>query len=178
MKANLINEGIKYGVICGLTAVLLMYGSWAVDINTFTSVMFVTTFIPFMIIILLIGGFAVRKQNGGYLSFQEGLKFNFLSYAVAAVIIAISTYVLYNIIDETLTEKSAQIGLEKTRAMMEKFGASEEDIEKSMASSAESMKKTGFKEILMGTGLGLIWDFVKSLLLTLVIRKEEKFEEQ
>jgi len=62
--------------------------------------------------------------------------------------------------------------------MMEKFGASEEDIEKTMASSAESMKKTGLKEILMGTGLGLIWDFVKSLLLTLVIRKEEKFEDQ
>ena len=29
MKANLINEGAKYGVICGLSAVLLMYGSWA-----------------------------------------------------------------------------------------------------------------------------------------------------
>jgi hypothetical protein len=81
MKANLINEGIKYGVICGLTAVLLMYGSWAVDISTFTSVMFTTTFVPYMIAILLIGGFAVRKQNGGYLTFQEGLKFNFLSYA-------------------------------------------------------------------------------------------------
>ncbi len=60
---------------------------------------------------------------------------------------------------------------------MEKFGAAEEDIEKTMASSAESMKQTGLKEILMGTGLGLIWDFVKSLLLTLVIRKEEKFED-
>lgn len=178
MKANLINEGVKYGVICGLTAVLFMYGSWAIDINTFTNVMFTVNFVPYMIAILLIGGFAVRKQNGGFLTFQEGLKFNFLSYAIAAVIIALATYVLYNIIDETLTEKSAQIGLEKTRAMMEKFGASEEDIEKTMANSAESMKKTGFKEILMGTGLGLIWDFVKSLLLTLVIRKEEKFEDQ
>lgn len=178
MKANLINEGVKYGVICGLSAVLLMYGSWAVDISTFTSVMFASTFIPYMIIILLVGGFAVRKLNGGYLNFQEGLKFNFLAYAVAAVIIAIGTYILYNIIDQTLTEKSAQIGLEKTRAMMEKFGAAEEDIEKTMANSAESMKQTGLKEILMGTGLGLIWDFVKSLLLTLVIRKEEKFEDQ
>lgn len=178
MKANLINEGAKYGLICGLSAVLLMYGSWAVDVTTFTNVMFVSTFIPYMIIILLLGGFAVRKQNGGYLSFQEGLKFNFLAYAVAALIIAIATYVLYNLIDETLTEKSAQIGLEKTRAMMEKFGASEEDIEKQVAASAESMKKTGLKEIIMGTGLGLIWDFIKSLLLTLVIRKEEKFEDQ
>jgi hypothetical protein len=178
MKANLINEGVKYGLICGLTAVLLMYGSWAIDITTFTSVMFTTTFIPYMIIILLVGGFAVRKLNGGYLNFQEGLKFNFLAYAVAAVIVAVATYVLYNLIDETLTEKSAQIGLEKTRAMMEKFGASEEDIEKTMASSAESMKQTGLKEILMGTGLGLIWDFVKSLLLTLVIRKEETLEDQ
>ena len=74
MKANLINEGVKYGIICGLTAVLLMYGSWAVSIGTFTSVMFTTTFIPYMIAILLFGGFAVRKLNGGYLNFQEGLK--------------------------------------------------------------------------------------------------------
>jgi hypothetical protein len=86
---------------------------------------------------------------------------------VAAVIIAIATYVLYNIIDETLTEKSAQIGLEKTRAMMEKFGASEEDIEKTMASSAESMKKTGLKGNLDGhrfrTYLGFCKIFVAYL---------------
>ncbi|MDD2791850.1 MAG: DUF4199 domain-containing protein [Sediminibacterium sp.] len=178
MKVNIINEGAKFGLICGLTALLLMFGSWAAGIRIFTSVQFYGTFVPYMIAILLIGGFNLRKQNGGFLSFGEALKFNFLAYAVAAVIIAIATYVLYNIIDKELTQKSAQIALEKTRQIMEKMGSSEEDIEKALKNSAESMKETGLGKIFLGTGLGLIWDFVKALLLSVTIRKEQKFEDQ
>ncbi len=176
MKSNIINEGIKFGLICGLSAVLIMFGSWTLGIKTYINVQFYSTFIPYMIVILLIGGFQLRKQNNELLTFADALKFNFLSYVIAAVIVAISTYILYNIIDKGLTQQSAEIALEKSRAIMEKMGSSEEDIEKALKSSKESMQDTGFKKILLGTGLGLIWDFVKSLLLSLVIRKEEKFE--
>ncbi len=177
MKINIINEGTKYGLICGLSAVLIMFGSWAAGLNTFTAVQFYSTFIPYMIIIILLGGFQLRKQNEGFLSFAESLKFNFMAYVVAAVIIAIATYLLYNIIDKELTVKSGQIALEKTRVFMEKMGSKEEDIEKALASSAESMKETGIKKILMGTGLGLIWDFCKAMLMALVIKKDRKFED-
>jgi hypothetical protein len=175
MKVNLINEGAKYGLICGLTAVLIMFGSWAAGITTFTTVSFYTAFVPYMIVIILIGGFQIRKQNEGYLSFAEGLKFSFMAYVVAALLIAVSTYVLYNILDKELTAKSGQIALEKTRGMMEKFGASEDDIEKTMKTSEGSMQETGFKKIFLGTGVGLIWDFCKALLISLVLKKEQKF---
>ena len=178
MKVNIINEGAKFGLICGLTAVLIMFGSWTAGITIFTTVQFYGTFVPYMIAILVIGGLQLRKQNGGFLSFAEALKFNFLAYVVAALIIAVATYVLYNLIDKELTEKSAQIALEKTRALMEKMGSSEEDIEKAMKSSGESMKETGIGKIMLGTGLGLIWDFVKSMLLSVVLKKEEKFQDQ
>jgi hypothetical protein len=61
---------------------------------------------------------------------------------------------------------------------MEKMGSNEDDIEKAMKNSAESMQETGFKKIFLGTGLGLIWDFVKAMLLSLVVKKELKFEDQ
>jgi|688.fasta_scaffold278789_2 hypothetical protein len=175
-QVNIINEGLKFGLICGLTAVLIMFGSWALGIKTFTAVQFYSTFLPYMVILLVIGGLQLRKQNDGLLSFAEALKFNFLSYVIAAVIIAIATYVLYNFIDATLTQQSAEIALAKSREFMEKMGASEEDIEKAMKNSAESMKETGFKQIILGTGIGLIWDFVKALLLSVALKKEAKFD--
>lgn len=178
MKVNVVNEGLKFGVICGLIAVLLMYGSWTMGLTTFVTISFWTAFIPYMIGILLYGGFQIRKQNDNLLSFKEALKFSFLAYVIAALIIALATYVLYNIIDKELTQKSMQVALEKTRVMMEKFGASEEDIAKSLKRTEESSKDTGIGKIFLGTGLGLIWDFCKSLLMALIIRKEEKFEEQ
>lgn len=176
MKINIINEGLKFGLICGLTAVLIMLGSWTMGIKVFTATQFYSAFFPFMIIILIIGGLQLRKQNDGLLTFAEALKFNFLSYVVAAVVIAITTYLLYNFIDKDLTQKSAEIALAKSRDIMEKMGSSEEDIEKAMKNSAESMKETGFKKILLGTGIGLIWDFVKALILAAIIKKEAKFE--
>jgi len=175
-QVNIINEGLKFGLICGLSAVLIMFGSWTFGIKAFTAVQFYSTFFPYMIIILVIGGLQLRKQNDGLLSFAEALKFNFLSYVIAAVIIAIATYLLYNFIDTALTQKSAEIALAKSREIMEKMGSSEEDIEKAMKNSAESMKETGFKKILLGTGIGLIWDFVKALLLSVAIKKEAKID--
>ncbi len=178
MKVNVINEGLKYGSICGLIAVLLMYGSWAAGLTTFVAVQFYSNFIPFMIPIIIIGGFQVRKQNDGILPFSQALKFSFFSYVVVAIILAVATYVLYNLIDKDLTMKSLQVALEKTRGMMEKFGASEEDIEKALKKAQEDgAQGTGMGKILLGTGLFLIWDFCKSLLISLVIRKEEKFAE-
>jgi biotin transporter BioY len=178
MKVNVVNEGIKWGSINGLIAVLIMYGSWAAGINTFVSVSFWSAFCPYMIVILIIAGLQLKKQNEGLLPFSQALKFTFLSYVVVAVIVAIGTYVLYNLIDKDLTMKSAEAGIAKTQSMMEKFGAKEEDIEKTIKSMREEgTKGTGLGKILMGTGMFLIWDFVKSLLISLVIRKEEKFAE-
>lgn len=177
MKVNVINEGLKYGSICGLIAVLLMYGSWAMGLNAFVAAQFWGNFIPYMIVIIILGGLQVRKQNGGLLPFAQALKFSFLSYVVVAVIVAIATYVLYNVIDKDLTQKSMQVAMDKTRTMMEKFGASEDDIAKAMKRTEEGSKDTGAGKILLGTGLFLIWDFCKSLLISLVIRKEEKFAE-
>jgi hypothetical protein len=177
MKVNIAKEGMKYGVICGLFAIVIMYGSWGMGLQTFVSVHFITTFIPFMIAILLIGGFQVRKKNGGYLSFAEGIKFAFLAYVITEIILGIGTYILYNLIDKDLTIKSFKVGLEKTRAMMQSVGATPEQINKAIADAeAKSPDKTGAGTIFMGIGLGLIWDFIKSLLITLVIKKEEKFD--
>jgi hypothetical protein len=175
MKINVVNEGVKWGSVCGLIAVLIMYGSWAAGLTTFVGVQFWANFIPYMIVIIIIAGLQLKKRNDGILPYSQALKFSFLCYVIVALIVAVATYVLYNLIDKELTQKSLQIAMEKTRAMMEKFGASEEDIAKAMKRTEDSGSDTGFGKIFLGTGLFLIWDFCKSLLIALAIRKEEKF---
>ncbi|HYH14275.1 MAG TPA: DUF4199 domain-containing protein [Flavisolibacter sp.] len=166
-------EGLKIGVINGLIGLLLMYGSYFMGLDAFINQQYLNTFLPYMIIILLITGFQLRKRNGGYLSFKEAIKFTFLSYVVATVMIAIGTYILFNIIDKDLTQKAFVLGLEKSRAMMERMGASEEEIEKTIGKADSKNLETGLKTTILGTGTTLIFAFVKSLLISIIIRKEK-----
>lgn len=176
VKLNVTNEGLKYGVILGLVATLIMYGTWAMGIDLFVKVNTWVNFIPYMVITLIIVGLNLRKQNDNVLSFQEGIKFTFLTYVIVAVITAIATYILYNVIDPELSERSFKIGIEKSRAMLEKLGMSEDKIDEALQKAKAENPRTDFKKIFLGSGLFLIWDFVKSILITLVIKREKKID--
>lgn len=178
MKVNLINEGLKYGLICGLVSLVLIFGGWAAGDTVFASLQMYGTFIPYIFGIILFAAFAIRKQQGGYISFAELLKFSFLAFTVSTVLVGIGNLMLFNLIDNGLSQRMAEIGLEKTRQMMEKFGASEEDIEKALASTQESMKDTGPKKIFLGSGIAIVCGFVEALIISIIAKKESvHFEE-
>jgi hypothetical protein len=168
---NFIREGIKIGLVNGIIALLLMYGSYYMGLNNFVTVQFISKFIPYMMIILIIYGLQLRKRNGGYLSFRDGLKYSFMSYVIVAVLLAIGTYILFNVIDKDLTQKSFDLSLEKIKNTFAGMGMKDEDVEKAMGN--REAQKTDFPTIFLGTGFGLIWDFVVSLLVSLIIRREK-----
>ncbi|WP_153798584.1 DUF4199 domain-containing protein [Foetidibacter luteolus] len=179
MKDIINSYGIKFGIINGLIAAGLMFGTWAAGLDVFVTYQFASSFIPFMIVILIIAGLNLRRNNGGVLPFKDALRFAFLSYVIAAVIYAIGNYILFNLVDKELTEKAFNLSLEKTKLMMEKLKTSDEEIEKTLEKAREGKGDTGFKTIFLGFGIGLIWDFVKSLLIAIIIRKEKPvFNEQ
>jgi hypothetical protein len=172
-QINFVREGVKIGLINGTIALLLMYGSYFVGLGSFVTTQFISTFIPYMIIMLIIYGLSLRRRNGGYLSFKDGLRFTFMSYVIATLLVAIGTYILFNLVDKNLTQKSFELGIEKTRKFMENMGAKPEDIDKQMESFGTVPKETNLKNVILGAGTDLIWNFVKSLLITLIIRKEK-----
>ena len=51
---NFVREGVKIGLINGAIALLLMFGSYFAGLDTFVTVQFVSLFIPYMIIILIV----------------------------------------------------------------------------------------------------------------------------
>lgn len=170
-QINFVKEGVKIGLINSAIALLLMYGSFFAGLDTFVTVQFISRFIPYMMIILIIYGFQLRKRNGGYLSFRDALKYSFMSYVIVAVLVAIGTYILFNLIDKDLTQKTFDLSMEKMKNTFAGMGMKEEDIEKAMGK--REAQKTDLPTIFLGTGFGLIWDFVLSLLVSLIIRREK-----
>jgi len=178
MKANPVSDGLKYGIIGGLIFLLLHIGSWTMGVDTYVTVASIETFTPYLIALLIVGGLQLRKRNGNQLSFQEALKFAFLAYVIMALIEAIGNYVLFNILDHDLTAKVLEITREKTSKMMEKFGATKEDIAKAMEKVDKDKKETSIKNVVLGLGLSLIWYFIKALGISLIIKRDPKPEEQ
>lgn len=178
MKVNISKEAVKYGTIGGLLSLVVMYGGWAAGLDTFVSVRFISSFIPYVLLVFIFAGISVRKQNDNLLTFAQALKFSFLAYVIAELIFAVGTYVLFNLIDAELAQKTLVIAMEKTQKFMEDIGAKAEDIEKSLERTRDSSKDMNFKNIFLGMGIYLIWDFVLSLLAAVIIRREPKFEDQ
>jgi hypothetical protein len=170
-QINFIKEGVKMGFINGVIALVLMYVSYYAGMDVFVDTQFISGFVPYMIVILIVYGFQLRKKNGGYLSFKDGIQYAFMSYVIVTIVIALGTFVLFNVIDKNLTQKTFDLSLEKTRKLMQGMGAKQEDIDKQLESIGA--KGTGAKNFILGIGLDLIWSFVKSLLITLIIRREK-----
>lgn len=164
---NFIREGVKIGLINGAIALLLMYGSYFAGLDAFVTTQFIARFIPYMMIILIVYGLQLRKRNGGYLAFKEGLQYSFMSYVIVAVLVAIGTYILFNLVDKNLTQKSFDVSVER----LTKMGMKEEELERAIGKKGE--QKTDFSTIFLGTGMGLIWDFIASLIVTVIIRREK-----
>jgi hypothetical protein len=179
MENNNIKQGVTYGIVGGLIFLALLFGLWAVgSVENFVAVTGVTTLIPYLFIILLVVGFKLRKDNGGLYSFKEALQFTFVAYVVFALIEALGNYVLYAIVDPDMTAKVMEISIAKTLQMMEKFGASEAQIEDTVKRMQAEPKITSFKQVFLGLGLAIVFNFVKALILSIIIKKNEEVPDQ
>ncbi len=179
MENNNIKQGLTYGIIGGLIFLFLLFGVWAIGtVENFVAVTGVTTFIPYLFIIILVVGFELRKDNGGLYSFKEALQFTFVAYVVFALIEAFGNYVLYALVDPDMTAKVMEISIAKTLQMMEKFGASEAQVEDTVKRMQAEPKITSFKQVFLGLGLAIVFNFVKALILAIIIKKNEEVPEQ
>lgn len=177
-EKNFTSESIKYGVIAGLIYSIIHIGAWTMGTSTYVSVIGIETFIPYMIGLFIFAGFSVRKQNGGFLSFKQAIKFVFLAFVIVALIEAFTNYILFNVLDKDLTAKVLQITREQSLKMMQKLGLSQEQIDSAINKIDTEKKETGFKTIFLGLGMALVWNFVKSMLISILVKKDRKLDDE
>jgi hypothetical protein len=141
-------------------------------INNFAGFTMVYTWLPLVIVTLLIGGFMLRKKLGGFMEFKEALQYVLLAYLIYEIIYAITTYLLYVVIDRDLTQKLLKVSFEKMAAWMKSMGANDAKLTEAIEKTKN--ETTDLKKILGGMGWAMLINFLKSLAVAFVIKKENK----
>ena len=122
-------SGVYLGL--GLTVITTLIYSLSIDTLLkwwFGIIMF------FIVISYLIYSVAkARKINGGYINFKQAFTSYFITILTTLVITLAVGILIFNVIDPEAAEYLSEETKEISRRMMERFGASESDIEAQLA---------------------------------------------
>lgn len=174
---TLLNHGIKWGAILGAISITLVVIWYVIDYTLMADwkvgIFSLLIYIGFTIY----AGINFRGETGGYISFGKAFQHGFLIFAVSGLIASVFNLLLYTVIDPELPAKLTEAVLEKTAAMMEGFGAPEDQIDKAME-DARSRTENQYTPsgIAMGYGYLLIMSAIFSLITGLVVRKNEPID--
>ena len=121
---------IKHGLIYGVISIVYLMITYLLGVKAMTSgwnsAIQLVVFIGLFVFI----GLEARKINGGFISFGEAFKAIFLSFALGSFLYLLFNFVLNTVINPSLPGQLFEEGVKTATSMMEKFGMSEDDIEK------------------------------------------------
>lgn len=176
-KPNVWSLGAKGGLITGL--VLFLF--------TFVFQFLLGFFAEWWMSIIPILGFIIgivmthktfKKDGNGLMSYGEGLFLAVVLGAVAGIVVGLLTFAYVNLIDPTIPEKQADAVADLQIRMLERFGASDADIDEAydkaeeqkeaiIEASRNPLKTIGYQ--LLG---GIGYSFFLALIITIFTRKK------
>ncbi len=170
--SNFRKSAFKWGAIGSAIVIFYSLLMYVIDsslmVNTWAGLLgFVV-----LIYVLVMGVKEVRTAQEGFISLSEALFTAFLVYVIATFFNTIFNYVLFNYIDTNLPVLLKEKALTTTVEMMQKFGGSEEDINKVLEQMDKDMDlasaSTMFWNFLKGSAFG----FVVSFIIALIMKKK------
>jgi len=172
MNKIAIRQAVIAGVVAGLIFAGFSFGTYYSGIPSFAGFTLVYTWIPVIMVLVLILGFNLRKKMGGYINFKEALQYALVAYLIYEIIYAIATYVLFVVIDPLLTKKLLDAIMKTTTDWMRSFGTPQAKIDEAIANANKQKVETSAGNIVKGIAWSLIWDFAKSLLIAWIVKKD------
>lgn len=175
--SNFRTSSVKWGLIGSAVVIIYSIIMYVIDssllVNTWAGLLgFVV-----LIAVVVMGVKEVRTAQGGFISLSEALFTAFLVYVIATLINTGFNYVLFNWVDPNLPVILKEKAIETTVEMMQKFGGSEEDINKVLEQMDEQMDlasaSTMFWNFLKGSAFGFIVSFIIALIMK---KKRPMFE--
>jgi hypothetical protein len=174
-QTKTINQlAAKNGLIIGIVTVVFSLALHFVDpLLQFTNSW--VGFISFAIFIglLIYAGKAIRTEIGGYWKFSDAFKAFLVISLIVATISVVFNVLMVTVIDPDLPATAGAAMDENNRAMMAKFGMTEEQIDQAQAQSGpmeEHLKPTG-KNLLISFGTILAIYGVISLIMAAILKK-------
>ena len=171
LKKSAINYGLVTGGILALVTALM----YAVSTELFTKLWIGILTIVFVIIMGIVSTAKSKGLLGGYMSFKEAFSSYFITVAVGLFIATLVGILLFAVVDPELADYLNEKNIENTRAFMERFGAPESEIEKSLA-ELEGINNYSAGNQLKSYVFGLVFQAVLGLLVALIFKKKDPNE--
>jgi len=165
------NIGLNYGIIAGLVITVITLLQYLGGLDMYLSPIGYVTYLV-IITMAVLAALKVRNKNEGFLEFSQALKVTFTVFAIALLIQTIFTYILLNFIDVSFKEAVSQEVLNKSEAMMKKFGATDSQIDAALESE-RTKDQFAFTRVLLGYALTCIVAFIFCLLISLIVKKSK-----
>ena len=115
-----------------------------------------------------------NKELNGIISFKDAFLFAFLVVIFSTLITTVYNYIFHTLIDPEYMKNVMAVMQQKTMDYMEKVGAPEAQIEKTLEKFAEI--PTVWKTLKQGILYGLIGGSIISLIVAAIVKKKEVFE--
>lgn len=175
MTEAIKKNGVKFGVILGVVAVLFSATIYAVDVTMLTNWALGLGIMAVYLIIGIVGVISAKKAMGGYISFKEAFTTFFIIAALGMAISVIFNMILLNIIDPAAKELITEKMIETTLGWVKNSGMKAEDIKK-MVEDMRAADSYGY----VGQVKSYFWILLFYILIGLIVaaatKKNKPFE--
>lgn len=176
MNEIIKKNGIKFGIISGVIAIVVTGLMYAIDINLFANSMIGICMIVFYIALGVYAVSTSKKELGGVINFKDAFT-TYLIYCTIGILIAnLFNYILFNFIDPAAKEQILEITINKTVEMMEKFDAPKETLKQTIIELKEN-DQYSIGNILKGSAFSIIFSSIVGLIVAAVMKTKTTYNE-
>lgn len=161
--------GIGLGILLSLITVLSyvfyleLITKWWMSIFSFLLVLTVA----------IVGSYKCKKAYSGIYTYKKAFTSYFIIVLISITIATFTNYLIFNIVDSEAADFLLDKTIEMTRSFMENFGASEEDINKSVQALKQE-NQFSLKNQILGLFSNLVIYILIGLLVSLGLREKKE----
>lgn len=163
----------KNGLFAGLTIIVLYVLSYVINVELLANFWFGLILIIGLIVLGFITTAKCKSLQDGYISFKEAFSAYIVPIALGLALPMLFLYLLFNFIDVEAAQMLKDISLEKTEAIMRRFGAPESEIATAMA-QAEEQDTYSIKNLSLQYAFTIIFCAVIGLIAALTMKKNKE----
>jgi heme/copper-type cytochrome/quinol oxidase subunit 4 len=173
-QLTVVQHGIRMGLILGVASIILTLLFYLIDPTLFAKWWLNLIVLFVIIVVVVILGRNYRLSIGGFMSFGDAFKHGFIIFLLSGLLSGFFNILLFQVIDQDLKTVVGDAAIEQTEAMMEKFGAPDEQIEEALEKAEESMAESfSTSGQLKGQMWAILFYVILSLITGLIVRKQE-----
>jgi uncharacterized protein with NAD-binding domain and iron-sulfur cluster len=173
MNEIIKKNGIKFGVIAGVVALLITAGIYVIDLKLFTAWWLGIISILIYVVLGIVLMVKTKKELQNVYSFKDAFTTYFI-YAIIGIAISVTfNILLFNVIDPGAKETVKELSIEAAVEWMKKFNTPTSAI-KEAVEKMENQDQFGITEQLKGSIFSIIFSAIFGVILAAIFKSKPK----